>query len=489
MATQTVRRVRPVLLHHMVRTIREQQLFAPGHHLLTAVSGGPDSIALLSLLARLAPSWALTLTAIHFNYRLRGSESDGDEVFVTEFCRERQISLIVQRPTLAKRRRASSLQALAREARYSAMNSSAREIGADRIVVGHTANDQAETILMWMLRGAGLTGLAGIPFVREALIVRPLLSVTREEILEYLKQEGLCYRQDSSNATGSYRRNRIRRELVPVMTQIVPAAVRVLQRQAEVLREDERYLEWVTGELYTTIVSRHSSGDQRLERQAFAAHPIALQRRLIRTMLRTTHEDGRPPSIRVVEAVRRLLASGAQGARLSLRQVDVLRERDGLLITRKGQGQKEGVKISGRFNELEVPMPIPSAAYWPRTKQHIHVQILTRGEVGPFLRQPSAAHAVFDADRLSAPLLIRSWRPGDRLYPCGMQGKSKKLQDLFTDWKIVRHDRQSIPLLVAPEGIVWVMGRRQDERFLVREETARCLLVTITVAAASEGVR
>jgi tRNA(Ile)-lysidine synthase len=485
-ATQINRRTKPALLKRMVRTIREQRLFAPGHHLLVAVSGGPDSIALLSLLGRLAPSWRLTLTAVHFNYRLRGSESDEDEAFVTAFCREREIPLIVQRPALAKRRKISSLQALARDARYGAMKLIVREIGADRIVVGHTANDQAETVLMWMLRGAGLAGLAGMPFIREALIVRPLLSATRDEIVAYLKQEGLLYRQDSSNETGSYRRNRIRKELIPVMMQIAPATIQVLQRQADLLREDERYLETMADVLYATVVKRDPCGGQRLERQNFVSLPVAMQRRLIRLMLRTTEGERRSPSLPVVETVRRFFLSRAQRARLKLRHVELTRDRDGFMIDAAGQGPQEGVKISGTCTNLEVSLSIPSTTYWPRTKQHIHVQIMTRGEAEPFLKKPSSSRAVFDTDRFSGPLLLRNWQPGDRLYPCGMKGKSKKLQDLFTDWKVARSDRQAIPLLVAPEGILWVIGWRQDERFLVRASTSRCLLVTITESE-SEG--
>src|SRR5690242_16414473 len=268
------------MLKRVVRTVRERQLWAPGQHLLVAVSGGSDSIALLPLLASLAPAWRLKLTAIHFNYGLRGSESDGDEAFVATFCQARNISFIVRRPVLAKRSRVSSLQALARIARYEAMKSLAREIGADRIVTGHTANDQAETMLMWMLRGAGLTGVAGMPFIREQIVVRPLLRTTREDILAYLKQEGLSYRQDSTNLLPLYRRNRVRRDLLPVMEDITPGIVRLLERQADVLRADDAYLEQIVEDVYRSSVTVDAKGDQRFERRAVAALPDALKRRL-----------------------------------------------------------------------------------------------------------------------------------------------------------------------------------------------------------------
>ncbi len=466
------------LLTRVVQTIREQGLFAAGQHLLVAVSGGPDSVALIALLANLAPSWRLKLTAVHFNYRLRGKESDGDEAFVSELCRRKKVPLLVRRPILLKRNKQSSLQALARDARYAAMKSIAHEIKADRIVVGHTANDQAETVLMWMLRGAGLTGLSGMPFIRESLIVRPLLAVTKSEVLAYLKQEGLRYRRDSSNDSVRYRRNRIRKELVPVLEQIAPATVRLLQRQANLLREDDHYLEQVVQTLQASIVKPDTTGGQRYDRDVFLAVPLALRRRLVRRMLRAADPEGRAFSANTVEAVQRFMLTAEQGARLSLKQLEFTHEGETIRIGRSAPERRALVQAA--HGPLEFPVTIPSTVFWPRTKQYIHVQIMVREHAEPFLRKPSSTQAVFDADCFSAPLLLRSWRPGDRLYPSGMKGKSKKLQDLFTDWKVAILDRHAIPLLVAPEGILWVTGRRQDERFLVRADTARCLLVTVS---------
>ena len=486
MTTQTPRK-RQTLLDRVVQTIRERRLFAPGQHLLLAVSGGPDSMALLSLLAALAPSWRLTLTIIHFNYRLRGSESDGDEAFVTSFCRSRNIPLIVRRPVLSKARRVSSLQMLARWARYEAMKSLAHEIQADRIVTGHTANDQAETMVMWMLRGAGLTGLAGMPFIREKTIVRPLLRTTRQEILDHLKQEGLSYRQDSTNVSGLFRRNRIRRDLLPVMEDITPGIVRLLQRQADVLRADDDYLEQVVTESYQSLVSMDAKGNQRFERHAVAALPDALKRRLVRQMLKSTDSEQRAPSLRVVESVLRFVSSRSRGMRLSLRGVDVIRDREHVRIVRRmrTQGASERSKTSGIEPVL---LSLPSTVYWPGTGQEIHVQEMPRHEAEPLLKHATRHCAVFDAALVSAPLMLRPWQAGDRMHPRGMSGKSKKLQDLFTDWKVSREERTRTPLLAAREGILWVVGRREDERFVVRKATSRCLVATVQSDTRREGV-
>ena len=470
---------RPALLAQLIRTARQQQLFVSGQHLLVAVSGGPDSVALLSLLHRLAGPWRLSLTAVHCNYGLRGAESDDDESFVRAFCLERQLPLVIHRPRLVKRRQRSSLQAAARDARYDFMKQLAHEVGADRIAVGHTANDQVETVLMWLLRGAGLTGLAGMPYAREDRIIRPLITATREEVVAYLDHEGLTYRRDSSNEKPLYHRNRIRKELLPAITRLAPAAVRVLQRQADIFREDERYLEQVTRTLADTLVRREANGVQRFDRRAFIELPVALQRRLIRAILRTYDEEGRSSSLHLVESVRRVLLKGKSGSWLSLKQALVTLDQEVARFSPgAGGGCSHQIDVTEEKGET-LTVPVPSTVYWARTNQQIDVQLMTRRAAEALSRSPSSEVAVFDADRFSEPLVVRAWQAGDRFFPYGMGGKSKKLQDFFTDRKIARQVRGTLPLLAAPEGILWVVGMRQDERFVVRSGTTRCMVVSV----------
>ena len=480
MTPSSMTTARPALLTYLVRTVRQHRLFVPGQHLLVAVSGGPDSVALLSLLHRLARSWRLTLTAVHCNYGLRGAESDGDESFVSEYCRERQLSLVIHRPKLIKRRQRSSLQARARDARYDFMKQLAHEVGADHIAVGHTANDQAETLLMWLLRGAGMAGLAGMPYAREDRIIRPLLAATREEVLAYLDREGLTYRHDSSNEKPLYHRNRIRKELLPVIMRLAPAAVRVLQRQADLLREDEQYLAGITHELVRTLVSHDSRGVQRVDRQAFIELPVALQRRLIRAVLRTCDEERCASSLRVVESVRHVFLKGRSGARLSLKQARVVLGQRSVQFNPAIE-KDHGYETDSRQGERKtLPLPVPSRVYWASTNQQIQVQLMTRRAAEEMGRVPSQGLVSFDADRFSEPLSVRAWQAGDRFSPYGMKGKNKKLQDFFTDRKVARHERGKVPLLVAPEGILWVVGMRQDERFVVRGGTTRCLVASVS---------
>jgi tRNA(Ile)-lysidine synthase len=477
---------RPALLNQMVRTVKQRALFSPGQHLLVAVSGGADSMALLSLLHQLAPSWHLSLTVVHFNYGLRGGESDADESFVRTWCDERHIPLIVQRPVLHKRRGTSSLQAAAREVRYAAMQQVACDLEADRIVVGHTANDQAETMLMWMLRGAGLSGLAGMPYVREGIIVRPLLASTREDVLAYLHQKRLSYRCDSSNEKPLYHRNRVRKEIMPALTRLRPAAVRVLQRQADVLRDDEAYLEQIVGDLVSSLVRDDEEGHQRFDREGVAALPVALQRRLIRMVLRKCDEQKRAPNLRVVEAVRHFLLKGRPGARLTMRSGLLIQRHNYAELTRPQCGRLVDSPDVVRGSTAELPLTVPSVAYWGR-KYRFEVQLMTRDETAHLPPTRSSGRALFDADRFSKPLVVRGWQAGDRFCPQGMKGQTKKLQDLFTDLKLGREERRDVPILVAPEGVLWVVGKRQDDRFVVRDSTTVCLVVTVSMNGEREG--
>src|SRR5881296_3217097 len=237
---------RSQLAGRVAATARARGLLRPGDRVLAAVSGGPDSVALLSVLVALAPSWDLTLQAVHVNHGLRGAESDEDASFVAGLCDRLGVALTIERVTLAGpagRRRGRSLQEQAREARYAAMVRVATALRMDKIALGHTADDQAETLVMWMLRGSGTAGLAGIPPSRGPQFIRPLLDYSRADIVAYLETQGLEFREDSSNAKLLYLRNRVRHELLPTLKRFNPAVLKVLGRQAEILREEDLCLQ------------------------------------------------------------------------------------------------------------------------------------------------------------------------------------------------------------------------------------------------------
>ena len=474
----------PPLLHRVVKTVRARDLFEPGQHVLVAVSGGPDSVALVTLLHGLVARWRLRLTAVHFNYGLRGNESDGDQAFVVSLCDELEIPLHCIPLDVRTRPRRVSLQAQARDLRYCAMNRLAEDVGADRIAVGHTADDQAETILLWMLRGAGLTGLAGMPAQRDGMVIRPLYEIRRREVLTFLNGAGRSYRQDSSNAKPLYTRNRIRQELVPVLTRIAPAAIDALCRMGDLCREDDRYMDAQATHLGEALIRPDGDGRYSVDRRQFLAQPPALQRRLLRGVFRLVYPTRRAPGMATVEDVRRFLSSQKEEAQHCAAGVWVRMTPYAVCVepvdaTAVQSWLPEAIEVES----AQVPSPIE----WAGTGPRIRVQKRPPHEAGQ-IAASRVWSMVVDADLISYPVCVRAWRAGDRFFPAGMKGRSKKLQDLFTDLKIPLAQRGRLPILESPEGILGVLGFRQDERFRVSAATRRCLVISLEVGTVTEGV-
>ena len=407
-----------------------------------AVSGGPDSVALLSILHQLAPAWNFSLTVVHCNYGLRGAESDGDASFVAALCRRLELPCHIRRLTVDRSGtgESSSLQARARESRYRLFRDVVAELGADRVALGHTADDQAETVLLRMLRGAGLRGLAGMPHIRESLFVRPLLSRSRQEILVYLQAVGLSYRTDSSNAKSIYLRNRVRHELLPVMQSLAPA----------------------------------------------------LQRRILRQAIQAVAPSTGAPRSDVLLSMLASLASHSGGI-WNAGAATVACELDQVRLTAVSPVPPAGGTVLQPIHTAPVPdvvtiAALPSAVSWPLTGAVIRLRAVTRERGLVLLEKPSSSVALLDADRLSWPLTIRPWCHGDWFFPTGMAGRRKKLQDYFTDAKLGRSMRERIPLVLSGEGIAWIVGQRVDARFAATGSTIRFVLARVTQPLRRKGV-
>jgi len=479
-AKNGVRAVWPPMLHRVVKTIRARELFGPGAHLLVAVSGGPDSVALLSLLCRLRVPWHVRLTAVHCQYGLRGMESDGDQALVESLCRKLEIPLHVRR--LDARGRGASLQAAARDLRYDVMTEIAEACGAERIAVGHTADDQAETVLLWMLRGAGLTGLSGMPAARNGLIVRPLYETRRNDLLEYLHDEGLSFRWDSSNDKPIYLRNRIRQDVMPVLQRVAPSAVEVLCRSADLCREDDRYLDEQAALLCEGRVSWSSDGTWSIDRAFLTRLPHAAQRRVVRNLCRRSDGRHRSPGIRMVDRLIQMVGAKTAVSAMDISSWHVTVERDRVQCAPSNRRRPS----SGQpWRAMPTVLTIPGHVQWDGTEQVIHVRMLAKDQSRVVGQHPG--EIVVDAGKISAPLTVRAWEPGDRFCPFGMNGRSKKLQDFFTDLKVSGKDRRRIPVVVAPEGIVWIVGYRPDGRWLASEATEQCMVLTVEDSCAGKG--
>ncbi len=449
---------------------------------MVAISGGPDSVALLSILHHLRPSWDLTLTAVHCNYGLRGDESEGDQQFVMAFCQGLGVPLYVRRVGLHTSGRKASLQAEARDLRYRVMQEIAEKCGVDRIAVGHTADDQAETVLLWMLRGAGLTGLSGMPAFRDNKIVRPLYDTKRQEILTYLRTAKLSFREDSSNVQPQYLRNRVRREVIPILNRLVPSSVDALCELADICREDDRYLDQQIDALSAAVVKRGSAGGWAIDRSFLRELPHALQRRCIRNLFRQNDDRFRAPSLQTIDRIIRLASKGASSSSLDVKGGRVVvGDRQLRFVLLQARTISHAQQLRGNSQEI---LSVPGELIWSGTGHRLQVQQQTRTQICTPLGKNQI---LVDADRVSQPLMVRNWLPGDRFHPSGMGGHSKKLQDFFTDLKIPLAARSLIPLVVAPEGILLVVGYRQDDRWVPTAATKRWLVFTSDNLSLGEG--
>lgn len=459
------------MLERIVESIRKWQLLAPGDRIVVALSGGPDSMALLHILWRLAPEWRFDLVAAHFDHGLR-PESAAEAVRVAAWASELGIPCETHRIDVSglAETAGKSLEEAGREARYRWLIELARSLGAGKIAVGHTRDDQAETVLMWLLRGAGTTGLAGMPVRREEdgiTIVRPLLDIGREEILAYCREQNLQPLQDPSNRDPRFLRNRIRHELLPYLEkEFAPGVRRGLVRAAEIFRAEAEFFErradaWLdeqgkSGERFLTLPV-----EPLRER-----HP-AEQRWVLRRALERLAGWYIPP-FEQVERLRELLGTN-YGGPLELPGGIRARLRYGRLELT--EGHKDAVpfdyplNVPGEVEVLEAGIRI--LADWLPLDGQIRV------------RRPGGERdeAILDAGKVreaGLPLRVRSRRPGDRFAPLGLGGH-KKLKDFFIDRRIPEEARDSVALVTTGDRILWVVGMAVSHDFRVTAETAEAL--------------
>lgn len=460
-----------MLIAKVKDTIRKHRMLSPGERVVVAVSGGPDSVCLLSVLQALAKDLDLALHIAHLDHRFRGEESAAEAAFVERLARVLGLPATIESRDVPAycAARGLSAQAAAREVRYAFLNEVAANVGAGRIAVGHTMNDQAETFLLRLVRGAGMAGLSAIPPVR-GNIIRPLLGVTRDEVLAYLREQGQDFVTDPSNLKPLYARNRIRQEVLPVLERFNPRIVEALAAEASLLRdEDEVLSETVTERLPSVL--RRDEGSVHIDRKAFNGLPPALRRRVLRMalLLLAGEGEGDLSSVQTDEALA-FMQNARTGRAMELPGGRVLsREYDALVLRAREQEQAFCVALT-----------VPGTTAVPG--RSLTVEASVRGH-------PTAAEgendennlwqAVFDYDKMKSPLYLRSRQTGDRFRPAGMGGGSKKLQDYFVDEKIRRAKRASIPLLATEKDVVWVVGMRTDGRFLPGPDTQQVLVVRV----------
>ena len=463
----------PDLYDSFKTVLVRDRMWTLGTPVLAAVSGGADSTCLLDLFRRLREESPFDLAVAHLNHSLRGAESDQDEEFVQSLAGRLGLPFHVRRLSPGSLRGSGDgLEASARRARYGFLAETARAIGAKRVALGHTRDDQAETFLLRLVRGSGTRGLGGIYPVVDGLFIRPILRVDRSHVEAYLKERNLPWRLDSSNADAARTRNRIRSRLLPLLREeFNPEIARALERATEILREEEAYLDEVTRHLAQRLLRREAYGIALSIPAVRVLHP-ALRRRLLRLAFEEARGERGPassPDFDSVEALEELAREGRHGAAISLGaglEARVLYSDLSLLDT-----------LSASPLEGEIPLPVPGDAALPGLGLRLRAREVEASGIGDPRAGSAMDRALLDADALPGPLIVRSRRAGDAFRPLGCSGEAK-LKSYLIDRKVPRPARERVPLVVSGSRIAWVVGFQIDDRYKVTPGTRRILVLS-----------
>ncbi len=447
------------------RSIAAHRMFTAGDGVLVAVSGGADSVALLRVLHLLAPELRLRLTAAHLNHGLR-PEAERDAAFVRRLASELGIDCRVETCDVRAlgRREGLCLEEAGRRARYAFFEDLARQRGCGRIALGHHMDDNAEQVLLALLRGSGPAGLSAMAPVRAGRFVRPLIDVTRADIHRFLAALGCAYITDRSNLDPRFVRNRVRHVLLPLLRSAFnPRVVRALNRTRRILADEEDWARQRAGALFREVAVAVDDTEVMLAAGPLGALHPAARRRVVRLALERLRGDLRRIDFAHVQQVLALLEAADPGGRLHLPGGVIARRRGEVLALRlrpaAGGRPREN---AGSVPDFSRRLDDFGRVYVPEAGVELRFSPLAVEKV-PVGYGTGQCVAFFDIDSVKFPLVVRNIRPGDRFVPLGMRG-SKKVARFFSDCKIPASRRRRIPLVISGGRIIWVAGWRIDQR-------------------------
>jgi tRNA(Ile)-lysidine synthase len=430
---------------------RAHDMLPHGGLVLCAVSGGADSMCLLVWLSELAPKYGFSIAAAHFNHGLRGESAARDEAFVRDFCAEHNIPFFAGRGDTAAAARAQgwSIEEAGRNLRYAFLLQTAKDIGAVRVATAHNRSDNAETVLMNLIRGAGLHGVSGIAPVRD-IFIRPLLETGREEIEDYLKSRRISWVRDESNDEDAYTRNRIRHEIFPLLRELNPRAEENISKTAALLREDEAYLRRTAERLCRTV---EEGGGVCVQREALTELPEALQGRVVRQMLDKLGASKKDVTARHIRAILALAKNSGPTAQLSLPRGIVAQNEYGAL--------RLSIQTRGGLS----PTPLPPVGEVTVGAWRIRCRVVD-GAAGALEERPD--RLILNNAAIDAPPRVDRWRENARMTLPGREG-SRSLKRLFLDAGFSVERREDTPVLFAGERLAGVPGIGVDKIFEKKE--------------------
>jgi tRNA(Ile)-lysidine synthase len=441
--------------------VRSNHLVASKQTVLLAVSGGIDSMVMLHLFSQLHKRMGLSLSVVHVNHQLRGEESMEDEQFVREksiaygiyfYCERVDVVSYADKHGLSK-------QIAARQLRYACFERARQQAGAHVVATAHHADDNAETVLLNILRGTGIHGLAGIPLKREAgCIIRPLLFASRKEIQIYAMENGIKYRNDSSNTSLVYRRNLLRHRILPHLVKRVPHIVETLNMVADTMRDVSEKLHTMVDEALRSLAHKDSQDRLMLNVKKLKMEPDFLWDEVFVEILHRMHIE---PTEKKVDALHRLCTMPTGRIVELSGELSACRDREHIVFKRTNDEMSNIRYVEfGRMYEYQ----------WCRFS-------ISNPEPVPAVLSDTHEVEYIDAARLGRQLVLRPWRAGDWFIPLGMKTR-KKLSDFFTDQKVPRFKKTSIPVLESDGTIVWICGKRLDNRFKLTEHTRTAIRLT-----------
>ena len=453
--------------------IYENNLLNKGERVLVALSGGPDSVCLLHMLYRIKDKFNLKLGAIHINHMLRGEEADKDENYIIDLCEQMGIKHYVKRINIeyiAKETNVS-LETAGRNERYKAFEEIKIKDKYNKIAVAHNANDQAETILMRIMRGTGLEGLTGIKPQREGGIIRPILCLNRQEIEDYCEYNGLNPRIDASNYDRHYSRNRVRLDILPYMRDnFNKDIIDTLNRMTLLLQKDNEFIEEYSQKCYNIYCKKHNNKLEILK-ELFEKEMESIITRVVIIAFKEISKSYQNFEMKhIYEIVN--LAFRETGKKINLTNNIICENLYGNIVLSKNDNKyyNSCVKTEIKLDKDNIIENIEFNNYI------INFEVIENKKKEKFTKNNLIK--LFNYDKIEKEILIRYRKDGDKIIPLGMSG-SKKVKDIFINSKVPREERDNTPILCFDDKISWIVGYKTSQLFKIDSDTKMILKITV----------
>jgi len=456
------------MIKKVLKTIEKYKLLDKKDRVVAALSGGADSTALLVALTQISKKLNFDIIVAHYNHGLRGTRSDKEEKYSQELATKSGLIFVSGKMDFKLRQKGVSQEDFYRKQRYQFLNKIAEDYNAQKIALGHNIQDQAETVLLNLLRGSGLDGLKGILPMREGKFIRPLIEVSRAEIVAFLNEAGISYCQDSSNDSNIYLRNKIRSELIPYLKEkFNPKIVENLAQMSEILRQDDDFiLNFVQETLKSPYIQNQPDGIS-LDIDYLKGLAPAIRSRLFKEILESMNPEKNGFSFINIKALERLAQLAESGKRISLPLgIEAKREYDKLILTRDNASLSQV--------DYEYPVNIPGIIHVKETNRTISIEKIPRDKMD--LQNKEKVY--LDLDKIQQTIVLRNRRDGDRFQPLGMKGR-QKIKSLFINQKISRDKRNEVMLLVDQNSVIWIENMHLSDRVKISPQTKNVLVLEI----------